>query len=751
MATLLCITLRLSQLYNVGVLNMVLGNHQLAADQLQRVYDVTGAESVLPKLSSARAQANQQAFLGTSQRLGRNTLQRTPDFAESFALGLNLLENGEPVKASAHFEACASMAASLSDRPAQAQAMYHQACCAVAVHNWDVAADCLSQAVSVDHSLAAFARGDDTLAPLLAARPSLLAPSQGTGLSPSQQPALAPALPPPIITDSNSTSHTFNHRRSASGSSGVTDSLMGHEAIRMARLARTDSRGSLISMVSMDSHSQSGTPLPIAAARSRAGGLLLSTSLDSSVASSPKHRRGVSSGSSRRGNSMSSASGDVFVTTRHARSVSNGHSVSPSALADAVGMAALPGSGDAEGGDGEQDDCILGGSGSAHRERSDSVGTLGLDLPEYGLEGEGMSGDLGAIADAALATVQAEERFEAVQQAVRQHQLQALEPSPLHSAPVSVAQWGEGGMAAAAAAAQQSDDPWSQYNHAGAATAIATAAAMPSVSIAAQPNDGDPHTSQGSLSQVSLPSPLSSGTDACRQDSNFNLGSGRTADESSTRPLPGPLAGAGGADCNRPASNHFASHRRGRAKTDSLLLDLPPVQPTTSTSSHPVVLGSNLSTPRPGTAGAAASTAAATTPLQRQPATSFWGNALRGLQAAFTPASSSSRPAATPPSAGATPRQPVPLFESTCIDDSQDTTPLPKVPSSARHKRSSRAASQDGAGPLDISSAGDASTFASPRTSEPSPGTTRGFSTGWKADYKVMPRGDSDASDVSLP
>ena len=44
---------------------MVLGNHKLAADQLQRVYDVTGAESVLPKLTSAKTQANQQAFLGT--------------------------------------------------------------------------------------------------------------------------------------------------------------------------------------------------------------------------------------------------------------------------------------------------------------------------------------------------------------------------------------------------------------------------------------------------------------------------------------------------------------------------------------------------------------------------------------------------------------------------------------------------------------------------------------------------------------
>jgi len=52
------------QLYNVGVLNMVLGNHKLAAAQLQRVYDVTGAESVLPKLNSAKTQANQQAFLG---------------------------------------------------------------------------------------------------------------------------------------------------------------------------------------------------------------------------------------------------------------------------------------------------------------------------------------------------------------------------------------------------------------------------------------------------------------------------------------------------------------------------------------------------------------------------------------------------------------------------------------------------------------------------------------------------------------
>ena len=55
-----------TQLYNVAVLNMVLGQNALAAEQLQHVYTVTKAPAVLPKLQAARSQANRQSFLGAS-------------------------------------------------------------------------------------------------------------------------------------------------------------------------------------------------------------------------------------------------------------------------------------------------------------------------------------------------------------------------------------------------------------------------------------------------------------------------------------------------------------------------------------------------------------------------------------------------------------------------------------------------------------------------------------------------------------
>jgi len=643
-------------------------------------------------------------------------------------MGLSLLESGQALSASAHFAACASMAASQSDRPAQAQAMYHQACCAVVVQSWEIAADCLVQAVGLDSSLAAFARGDDTLAPLLARHPMLLSPPQGTGLAASSA-AVVPSLPPPILEDFHSSSTSgATHQRSASGGSVATDSPMGHEAIRMARLARTDSRGSLISMVSMDSQSQSGTPLPIAAARSRAGALLLSSSLDSSGASSPQHRRNVSSGSSRRGNSMSSANGDILVTTRHARSVSNGHGHTPPALADAVGVAAGCGVSSPE----YQtmgDESNYGAEGN-YRERSESAGTLGLDLPEHTfehLETEGESGDLGAIADAALASVQAEERFEAVQQAARRHSLQSIPSSALQAPRVSIASTG-------------APEVWAPL-----------LAAAPSAA-ASQIGAGAPSSTTTS-STLSLPSPNSTANAIFKQDVSFNQGSGRAATDDFASPAPKPTMRAAAGDWNRPASAARAAHRRGRAKTDSLLLDLPPVQPSTPLSGQPKVLGFNQSTPRPSTAGAAAGGAASSP--QHSQGSSFWGNALRGIQAAFAP--SSSRPPAAnsaPPSRSTTPKQPVPLFDLPCIDDSQDISELPKTPSQVPHKRSSRAASQESAGPLDMGVIGQSSTFASPRTTEPSPSgsaATAGPAWSRSSGFKTMPRGDSDASDVSLP
>ena len=641
--------------------------------------------------------------------------------AESFSLGLSLLENGEALNASAHFAACASMAASQSDRPAQAQAMYHQACCAVVVQNWDVAAECLRQAISFDSSLAAFARGDDTLAPLLARQRDLLAIQQGTGLAAGGGASMPPALPPPTIDEAHHPPHAVSHQRNASGSSAATDSLMGHEAIRMARMARTDSRGSLISMVSMESQSQGGTPLPIAAARSRAGGLVFSTSLDSSAGSSPQHRREFSSGSSRHGNSMSSANGDILVTTRHARSVSNGKGA-PAGLADVVGVDPGVGSGALQAQQGVAGDQY---SDSVYRSRSESAGTLGLDLPDHipgSFECEDESGDLGAIADAALATVQAEERFEAVQQAARRHSLQSLPESALVSPPVAI--------------------------FSVAADELPPASRAPSVASISV-------TNARTQSSVSLQSPTSTGHTMFRQDTAFERGSGRKGDADAYRAASGPLTGAGQHDFSRPSSAIAGTHRRGRAKTDSLLLDLPPMQPSTPLPGQPAVLGFGAPTPRPSTAGAAAGSS--TTTPQAAQGGSFWGNALRGIQAAFMPSSSRPPAASAPATHGstATPRQPVPLFDMPCIDDSRDMVHSSKAVLGGMHKRTSRAASQEAAGPLDLSGISGEGTFASPRTTEPSPGqassNTKRQSSARSTGFQVIPRGDSDASDVSLP